>query len=129
MGSSRVSRRTMVAALLVATPALAHADDLVRMAQSVQPNSPAQLSAPQLAPSITGNTAGGSANTTNSVQAGAAAAPATVTVPPLFSKAWFDGVKYGAQVEGGFTFNGDRPSSGIDVGDLVTDHANQATLN
>ncbi len=50
-------------------------------------------------------------------------------MPPLFSKAWFDGVKYGAQIEGGFTFNGDRPTSGIDVGDLVTDHANQATLN
>lgn len=129
MGSSRVSQRTMVAAFLVAAPALAHADDVVRVAQSTQPNGPAQQSAPQLAPSITGNTGGTSAGTTSSTQPGAAAAPATVSVPPLFSKAWFGGVKYGAQIEGGFTFNGDRPTSGIDVGDLVTDHANQATLN
>ena len=119
----------MIAAFLVAAPALAWADDVVRMAQSVQPNSPAQLSAPQAPPANTGNTGGTSANTTNSNAPDAGAAPASVAVPPLFSKAWFDGVQYGAQLEAGFTFNGDRPNSGVDVGDLVTDHANQATLN
>ena len=129
MSFSRFRQKAVVVVLLVGAPMFARAEDVVRVAQSVQPNGPAQLSAPQLAPSITGNTGGASANTTNSTQPGAAASPATVTVPPLFSKAWFDGVKYGAQVEGGFTFNGDRPRGGIDVGDLVTDHANQATLN
>ena len=129
MGLPRSGRRMTLAAILVAAPPLAHADDLLRVAQSVQPNGPAQLSAPQLPPSITGNTGGASANTTNSAQPGAAAPPASVTVPPLFSRAWFDGVNYGAQFEGGFTLNGDRPRGDIDVGDLVTDHANQATLN
>ncbi len=50
-------------------------------------------------------------------------------VPPLFSPAWFGGVKYGAQVEGGFSFNGDRPASGLNFGQLTTDHANEAQLN
>ena len=129
MESSRPRPPSMLAVLLLAAPALAHADGPERVAESVQPNSPAQLSAPQLAPSVTGNTGGTSAATTNSTRPGGAAAPASVTVPPLFSRAWFDGVRYAAQVEGGVTLNGDRPAGGIDVGDLVTDHANQATLN
>ena len=129
MRLSPVGRRTAVAAILVATPALAQADGVVRMAQSVQPNGPAQLSAPQLPPAITGNTGGASANTTNSTGPAAAAPAGPVVAPPVFSKDWFGGVAYGAQFEGGFTFNGDRPRDGIDVGDLVTDHANQATLN
>ncbi len=60
-----------------------------------------------------------------------AATPAatTVTVPPLFSAAWFNGVSEAAQIEAGFTLNGDRPRDGLDVGDLVTDHANEATLD
>ena len=115
--------------LLVAAPGLARADDPLRMAQSVQPNGPEQMSSPQLAPSVTGNTGGTSANTTNSTQPGIAAPLGSARVPPLFSKAWFAGVAYAAQLEGGFTLNGDRPRDGIDVGDLVTDHANQATLN
>lgn len=112
----------MVAALLFAAPSLARAGDQLRVADSVQPNGTAQQSAPQLAPSISGVTPPSSPPS-------ASTAPATVTVPPLFSKAWFDGVKYGAQLEGGFTFQGDRPRNGLITGDLVTDHANQATLN
>lgn len=129
MGFARLGQRSVVAALLVAAPEFAHADEPVRLAQSVQPNGPEQLSSPQLPPSATGNTGGTSANTTNSTQPGAAAPPGSASVPPLFSKTWFSGVAYTAQFEGGFTFNGDRPRSGVDVGDLVTDHANQATLN
>jgi len=53
----------------------------------------------------------------------------TVVVPPLFSRDWFGGVKYGAQVEGGVVLNPARPPDGLNFGHLFTDRANQATLN
>jgi len=51
------------------------------------------------------------------------------TISPLFSRNWFDGVKYGAQFEASFVFNPKRPRDGLNFGHLFTDRANQATLN
>ncbi len=127
-----------LAAPLLAVPLLAvpgsgtaRADTLVAQQQAAPrvpslPASPEQPAAPGLPPSVTGVTP---SPANPAAQAAASATPATVTIPPLFSSAWFDGVKYGAQVEGGFTFNGDRPMSGLNDGQLVNDHANQGELN
>ncbi|MGI4939814.1 MAG: outer membrane beta-barrel protein, partial [Janthinobacterium lividum] len=93
------------------------------MAQALTAAPPAQPlpvgPGPQVAPGLPPTVTGGAP----------AASPARVTIPPLFSPSWFDGVKYGAQVEGGFSFNGDRPADGLNTGQLTTDHANQAQLN
>ena len=53
----------------------------------------------------------------------AASAPAP---PPGF---WIDGIHLSAQLDAGVMFNPFRPQTGLNFGQLFTDHANQAQLN
>ena len=53
-------------------------------------------------------------------------APAADTPPPGY---WIDGIHLSGQLDAGFNFNPMRPSTGLNFGQLFTDHANQATLN
>ncbi|MFL5256930.1 MAG: outer membrane beta-barrel protein [Rhodopila sp.] len=46
--------------------------------------------------------------------------------PPGF---WIDGIHLSAQLDAGVIFNPFRPSTGLNWGQLFTDHANQAQLN
>ncbi len=56
----------------------------------------------------------------------AAEKPATDAPPPGF---WIDGIHLSAQLDAGAIFNPMRPSTGLNYGQLFTDHANQAQLN
>ena len=55
------------------------------------------------------------------------AAPAAAA--PAGPKAWEDTIQLSAQFEGGIYANGNRPSDGLNFGELNTDRANQAQLN
>ena len=55
-----------------------------------------------------------------------AVAPAADAPPPGF---WIDGIHLSAQLDAGFNLNPMRPSTGLNFGQLFTDHANEATLN
>jgi hypothetical protein len=52
--------------------------------------------------------------------------PAAVAAPPGY---WIDGIRLSAQLDAGGTLNPMRPSTGLNFGQLFTDHANQAQLN
>jgi len=54
------------------------------------------------------------------------AAPAADAPPPGF---WINGIHLSAQIDGGVIFNPYRPATGLNWGQLFTDHANQAQLN
>jgi hypothetical protein len=56
----------------------------------------------------------------------APAAPAAETPP---AGLWIDGIHLSAQLDAGFNLNPMRPSTGLNFGQLFTDHANEATLN
>ena len=56
----------------------------------------------------------------------APAAAASDAPPPGF---WIDGIHLSGQLDAGFNLNPFRPSTGLNFGQLFTDHANQATLN
>jgi Putative beta-barrel porin-2, OmpL-like. bbp2 len=56
----------------------------------------------------------------------AAPAPTADTPPPGF---WIDGIHLSAQLDAGAIFNPMRPSTGLNWGQLFTDHSNQAQLN
>jgi hypothetical protein len=56
----------------------------------------------------------------------AAPAAAADAPPPGL---WIDGIHLSAQLDAGFNLNPSRPSTGLNFGQLFTDHANQATLN
>jgi hypothetical protein len=56
-----------------------------------------------------------------------AAAPAPADAPP--PGLWIDGIHLSAQLDAGFNLNPSRPSTGLNFGQLFTDHANQATIN
>jgi hypothetical protein len=60
-------------------------------------------------------------------EAAPAAAPAAPDVPP--PGFWIDGIHLSGQLDAGFNLNPFRPSTGLNFGQLFTDHANQATLN
>ena len=53
-------------------------------------------------------------------------APATPAAPAA-PVTWIDGLKFGAQIEGGVSFNAGDPKT--NNGQLLTDHPNQPTLN
>lgn len=53
------------------------------------------------------------------------AAPAVPAAPVT----WQSGIKFNAQIEAGIVGNFDRPSDGLNYGQLFTDHANQVQLN
>jgi hypothetical protein len=57
----------------------------------------------------------------------AAPAPAAPEAPP--PGYWIDGIHLSGQLDAGFNLNPFRPSTGLNFGQLFTDHANQATLN
>ncbi len=57
----------------------------------------------------------------------AAPAPAAADAPP--PGLWINGIHLSAQLDAGFNLNPFRPSTGLNFGQLFTDHANQATLN
>jgi hypothetical protein len=57
----------------------------------------------------------------------AAPAPAAAAAPP--PGLWIDGIHLSGQLDAGFNLNPMRPSTGLNFGQLFTDHANQATLN
>jgi hypothetical protein len=74
-------------------------------------------------------TAAAPADTTSPPAATTQAAPtpaADAAPPPGF---WIDGIHLSGQIEGGVIFNPFRPSTGLNWGQLFTDHANQAQLN
>jgi hypothetical protein len=52
--------------------------------------------------------------------------PAPDAPPPGY---WINGIHLSAQLDAGFNLNPMRPSTGLNFGQLFTDHANQATLN
>jgi hypothetical protein len=56
-----------------------------------------------------------------------AVAPAAETPPP--PGYWINGIHLSAQLDAGFNLNPMRPSTGLNFGQLFTDHANQATMN
>jgi hypothetical protein len=56
----------------------------------------------------------------------AAPAPAAEAPPPGY---WINGIHLSAQFDAGFNLNPFRPATGLNYGQLFTDHANQATLN
>src|SRR3954454_6517464 len=56
----------------------------------------------------------------------AAEKPAAEAPPPGF---WIDGIHLSAQLDAGVIFNPFRPNTGLNWGQLFTDHANQAQLN
>lgn len=62
--------------------------------------------------------------TTQSETTPAAAAPEAV--PPGY---WIDGIHLSAQLDAGVIFNPFRPSTGLNWGQLFTDHANQVQMN
>ena len=55
-----------------------------------------------------------------------AAAPAPAAPPPGL---WIDGIHLSAQLQSGIIANPYRPSTGLNWGQLFTDHANQVQLN
>ena len=68
-------------------------------------------------------------------QAAPAPAPAAPTAPapaaaaPAPPAGWFSSIKFSAQAEGGIVVNPQRPSDGLNFGQLFTDKANQFQLN
>jgi Putative beta-barrel porin-2, OmpL-like. bbp2 len=67
--------------------------------------------------------------TTPPATAPSATTPAATTPeapPPGF---WIDGIHLSAQLDAGVIFNPFRPNTGLNWGQLFTDHANQAQLN
>ncbi|MDR3531923.1 MAG: outer membrane beta-barrel protein [Rhodopila sp.] len=56
-----------------------------------------------------------------------AAPPAAADAPP--PGYWINGIHLSAQLDAGFSLNPMRPSTGLNWGQLFTDHANQAQLN
>src|SRR4051794_889055 len=56
----------------------------------------------------------------------AAEKPAAEAPPPGF---WIDGIHLSAQLDAGVIFNPMRPNTGLNFGQLFTDHANQAQMN
>jgi hypothetical protein len=81
------------------------------------------------ATAMTAATVPASAQTTPAPPAAAttpAPAPAPAAPPPGL---WIDGIHLSAQLDAGFNLNPMRPSTGLNFGQLFTDHANQATLN
>jgi hypothetical protein len=56
----------------------------------------------------------------------AAEAAAADAPPPGY---WIDGIHLSAQLDAGFMYNPMRPSTGLNFGQLFTDHSNQAQLN
>ena len=56
----------------------------------------------------------------------APAAAAADAPPPGF---WINGIHLSGQLDAGFNLNPYRPSTGLNFGQLFTDHADQATLN
>lgn len=62
----------------------------------------------------------------------AASAPAAAPTAPAEEKYGglvIDGIKLSGQIQGGVLFNPFRPNTGLNFGQLFTDHANQAQLN
>jgi len=57
----------------------------------------------------------------------AAPAPAAAETPP--AGFWIDGIHLSAQVDAGVTFNPFRPQTGLNWGQLFTDHSDQVQLN
>src|SRR4051812_30805072 len=57
----------------------------------------------------------------------AAPVPATAETPP--PGYWINGIHLSGQLDAGFNLNPFRPNTGLNFGQLFTDHANQATLN
>ncbi len=76
-------------------------------------SAPAFAQAPAAAPADTSTTT-------------AAPTPAAETPPPGY---WIDGIHLSAQLDAGVIFNPYRPSTGLNWGQLFTDHANQAQMN
>ncbi len=56
-----------------------------------------------------------------------AAAPAAADAPP--PGLWIDGIHFSAQVDAGIIANPYRPNTGLNFGQLFTDHANQVQMN
>jgi hypothetical protein len=56
----------------------------------------------------------------------AAPPPAAEAPPPGY---WIDGIHLSGQLDAGFNLNPMRPNTGLNFGQLFTDHANQATLD
>jgi hypothetical protein len=56
----------------------------------------------------------------------AAPTPAAEAPPAGY---WIDGIHLSGQLDAGFNLNPMRPNTGLNFGQLFTDHANQATLN
>lgn len=57
------------------------------------------------------------------------AAPEAAAQTPPYTGLVIDGIKLSAQLDAGFMMNPFRPSTGLNFGQLFTDHANQAQLN
>ena len=74
---------------------------------------PAQTPAPATAPPA-------------ATEATPAPTPAAEAPPPGY---WINGIHLSAQLDAGFNLNPMRPSTGLNFGQLFTDHANEATLN
>jgi len=65
--------------------------------------------------------------TSPSTTAPATATPPTAPAPP--PGYWIDGIHVSAQLDAGVIFNPFRPQTGLNFGQLFTDHANQLQLN
>jgi hypothetical protein len=101
--------------LIAAAPWLA-AVCIVAMA----PGANAQTAAPAAAP------AASTTETPAAPGAAAPAAPAADAPPPGY---WINGIHLSAQLESGIIANPYRPATGLNWGQLFTDHANQVQLN
>ena len=91
------------------------------MAAGVVPASAQTAAPPASAPPAAGQTQAPAVPTETEKPA-----PAPETPPPGF---WIDGIHLSAQLDAGFNLNPMRPSTGLNFGQLFTDHANTATLN
>jgi hypothetical protein len=87
----------------------------------------APLANAQTAPPAPGAPAPSTTTTPAPPAAGAPAAPAAPEAPP--PGLWIDGIHLSAQLESGINANPFRPATGLNWGQLFTDHSDQVQLN